>query len=432
MKPPVFRFSLPVLMVALSLTAPARAQVDEPLVRWPHYKEISLPAGNESGGLFDFVLDVQALGKSRSDHADLRLYDATGKEIPYALRILRESSTTELLKVREFNRGVRGEAAEASYDLGEQPGEHNQLEIDTAGENFRRPVTVEGSYDATAWSAVVMEAFIFRFAAAQGRADERSVLYPVSRYRYLRVRVGPDPQADRQAPVIRSVTVHRTLREPGETLTFPAAVGGREATRQNDRAASVYRINLGGRVPMHALRLAITDKEFSRPYQLEVLGDDLAYRQQASSGQLMRRQSENRPEERISFQEAFAGQLLLTVTDDRNVPLTFTGATALSAARQIVFESAAAGAGPLKLYYGNAKASAPRYDFADALPRELPRAPVRLSLGAGQSNPAYEPEPAPVSERAPWLIYVVLGLASLALFAVLWRLTRSLTTTPEP
>jgi hypothetical protein len=423
---PVLRLLWPMLLLAL--TAPARAQVDEPLVRWPHYKEIALPAGNESGGLFDFVLDVQALRKSRTDHADLRLYDVAGKEIPYALRILRESSTTELLKVREFNRGVRGDAAEASYDLGEQPGEHNQLEIDTAGENFRRQVTVEGSYDAEQWSAVVTQAFIFRFAAAQGRADERSVPYPVSRYRYVRVRVEPDPQADRRAPAIRGVTVHRTLRIPGETVDFPATVEGREATRQNDRPASVYRINLAGRVPMHALRLALADKEFSRPYQLEVVGDDLAYRQQASSGQLMRRQSEGRSEERISFEEVFAGQLRLTVTDDRNVPLTFSGATALSAARQIVFESAAAAAGPLKLYYGYAKASAPRYDFADALPQELPQAPARLSLGAEQANPTFEPEPAPVSERAPWLIYVVLGLASLTLFAVLWKLTRSLAT----
>jgi hypothetical protein len=65
---PVLRLLWPMLLLAL--TAPARAQVDEPLVRWPHYKEIALPAGNESGGLFDFVLDVQALRKSRTDHAE--------------------------------------------------------------------------------------------------------------------------------------------------------------------------------------------------------------------------------------------------------------------------------------------------------------------------------------------------------------------------
>jgi hypothetical protein len=417
-------------LAALTLATLVRAQVEEPLVRWPHYKEIRLPAG--SGGLLDFVLDVPALAKSRTDHADLRLYDAAGKEIPYALRILRESSSTELLKAREFNRGVRGGAAEASYDLGEQPGEHNQVQIDTAGENFRRRVKVEGSHDAKQWSAVVTEAFIFRFAAAQGRADERSVPYPVSRYRYLRVRVEPDPQSDRQPPVIRGVAVHRTLRRPGETLAFPAVVEGREATRQNDRAASAYRIKIGGRVPLHALRLAIADREFSRPYKLEVLGDEPPYSRQPGSGQLMRRESWNGQEETIGLQEEFAQQLLLTVTDDRNAPLTLTGVMALSAARQILFEAAAAGAGPLKLYYGNLKASAPHYDFAAALPRELSQASKRLLLSAEQANPLYEPEPAPVSERAPWLIYLVLGVASLMLFAVLWKLTRSLTATREP
>jgi hypothetical protein len=432
MKLPLLRSLLSVLAAVLALAFPVGAQVEEPLVRWPYYKEIALPAANENGGLFDFVLDVPSLGKSRTDHADLRLYNASGKEVPYALRILRETSTTELLKAREFNRGVRGGAAEASYDLGEQPGEHNRLEIDTAGENFRRKATVEGSHDAKQWAAVVGEAFIFRFAAAQGRADERSVPYPVSRYRYLRVRVAPDPQADQQSPVIRGVAIHRTLRVPGETLAFPATVEGRAATRQNGRAASAYRISIGARVPLHGLRLAIADKEFSRPYQLEALGDEPPYSWQPASGQLMRRESWNRQEETIAFQEVFAGQMRLTVTDDRNAPLTLRGATALSAARQIIFQAATAGAGPLKLYYGNPKASAPHYDFAGALPRELPQAPARLSLGPEQANPTDEPEPAPVTERAPWLIYLVLGLASLMLFALLWKLTRSLTATREP
>ncbi len=432
MKSPAARVSLTMLVAALALAEPIRAQVDEPLVRWPYYKEVALPASSDGGGLLDFVLDVEALGQSRTDHADLRLYDAAGKEIPYALRILRESSTTELLKAEEFNRGVRDGSAEASYDLGEQPGEHNQLEIDTAGENFRRQVKVEGSYDAKQWSAVVTEAFIFRFSANQGRADERSVSYPVSRYRYLRVHVDPDPQADRQAPVIRGVTMHRTLRQPGETLAFPATAGERSATRQNSRAASAYGLSLDRRIPLHGLRLIVSEKEFSRPFQLEVLGDEQPPVRQVSSGQLMRRESWNRQEEIIGFQEVFADQLRLTVTDDRNAPLTITGVTALSAARQVLFEAASAGAGPLKLYYGYAKASVPHYDFADALPRDLPQPPVRLSLGPEQANPSYEPEPAPVTERAPWLIYLVLGVASLALFAVLWKLTRSLTATREP
>jgi hypothetical protein len=59
----------------------------------------------------------------------------------------------------------------------------------------------------------------------------------------------------------------------------------------------------------------------------------------------------------------------------------------------------------------------------------LPASPQRLALGDEQPNPIFEPEPAPLTERSPWLIYAVLGVASLALFVVLWRLAR--TVAPE-
>jgi hypothetical protein len=126
----------------------------------------------------------------------------------------------------------------------------------------------------------------------------------------------------------------------------------------------------------------------------------------------------------ITFDEQFAAQLRLIVTDDRNLPLTISSAVAESAARQIVFDASQAD-GPLKLYYGNPKAPAPHYDFAASLPQQLLAPPVRLALGDERPNSIFEPEPAPLTERSPWLIYAVLGVASLALFAVLWRLART-------
>jgi hypothetical protein len=140
---------------------------------------------------------------------------------------------------------------------------------------------------------------------------------------------------------------------------------------------------------------------------------------------LIRHASRDAQRRDITFDEQFAGHLRLTVTDDRNLPLTISSVTAESAARQVVFDAYQA-AGPLKLYYGNAKAPAPHYDFAASLPKELPASPRRLALGDEHPNPIFEPEPAPLTERSPWLIYAVLGVASLALFVVLWRLARTI------
>jgi hypothetical protein len=56
---------------------------------------------------------------------------------------------------------------------------------------------------------------------------------------------------------------------------------------------------------------------------------------------------------------------------------------------------------------------------------------VRLALSAQLPNPIYSPEPKPFSERAPWLIYVVLAAASLALAAILLSLARAARAQPQ-
>jgi hypothetical protein len=222
------------------------------------------------------------------------------------------------------------------------------------------------------------------------------------------------------------VRIRRTLEKAGETLPFPAEITGREATRENGREASAYSIRLGGRVPLHGLRLTIKEEEFSRPYRLEAVSDNQERSRTLARGFLIRHPSQDPRRRDITFDEQFAARLRLTVTDDRNLPLTISSVTAESAARQVVFDASQA-AGPLKLYYGNLKAPAPHYDFAASLPQALPAPPQRLALGDEHPNPIFEPEPAPLTERSPWLIYAVLGVASLALFAVLWRLARTLT-----
>ena len=112
------------------------------------------------------------------------------------------------------------------------------------------------------------------------------------------------------------------------------------------------------------------------------------------------------------------------MTDDRNTPLAIEGFTAFGAAREVVFDSRPAGPGPLRVYYGNHRALAPRYDLRARLPVELIPPPQRLALGPQRDNPIYSPEPRPFSERVPWLVYLVLGAASVALAAILLSLVR--------
>jgi hypothetical protein len=401
------------LIAGLLLTGlwgqPARSP--EPLGAWLYYKEVRVPAGNP--GLADFVLDRDSLNGARADQADLRLYDQDRREIPYALRILRGNETFEALPAREFNRGVQGGASEVSLDLGEGTQEHNRAEIDTEGNNFRRQVAVDGSQDAVHWSTLAQGATLFRFTTNGGGAYQDWVGYPVSRYRYLRVRVSPDPQMDRTPPGITGVRIRRMVQRRGERVQFEAKVEGREADRVDARPASIWRLDLGGRVPLDQLAIAVAETGFSRPYRLEDV-DDPGRSQFLTSGELMHGQAT------IPFSEHIAGRLKLTIIDDRNAPLTITSVTASGAARQVVFESGAAG---VRLYYGNPKALAPRYDFSARLPVEVQAA--RAALGPQVDNPGYRAEEKPFSERSPWLIYVVLGVASAVLAVILIGIARS-------
>ena len=210
-------------MSGLALFSSARAQTPgaaEPLSAWPYFKELRSPGA--VSGLLDFLLDREVLDQARADQADLRLYDGEGHEIPYVLRVRHQVETQAAFPVREFNRGVEGGAAVVSADLGAQPVEHNLVEIDTAGVNYRRLADVQGSAHGVAWSTLASQAILFRFSAVGRSVEQLAVPYPVSRYRYLRVRVSRDPQVDSDAPQIVALRVRRSIRVQGEMTPFPA------------------------------------------------------------------------------------------------------------------------------------------------------------------------------------------------------------------
>jgi len=400
----------------------------ESLSAWPWFKEVRIPGAQS--GLADFLLDRDMLNGTRADHADVRLYDGAGKEIPYVLRVRRDVDTGTAFTAREFNRSTEGGVTQASYDLGEQPQQHNEVEIDTAGENFRRLVDVQGSSDGAQWSTLVSGAIIFRFSARGGTVEQKTVSYPVSRYRYLRIRVELDQQTDHSAPAVNSVRIYRSVRVRGEMIPFRGNVEARDADRINGRPASVWRVDFGARIPFERVTITMGPGVFSRPFQLDAI-DDPASPVSLASGTLYRNEDSPDKQPAIGFPERFAQRVKLTVTDDRNAPLPLLEVTAQSAAREVVFEPQAAGAGTMRVYYGNQKALAPHYDLAARMPVEFRGAPARLALGPQRDNPNYTPEPRPFSERAPWVVYVVLVVACLALAAILLSLVRASGEAPQ-
>ena len=94
-------------------------------------------------------------------------------------------------------------------------------------------------------------------------------------------------------------------------------------------------------------------------------------------------------------------------------------------ARQLVYELKAAASQPLRLYFGNTSVPAPHYDFETELQSKPSFEPSHSTFGDVTANPQYQPEPRPLTERVPWLIYLVLAISSIALAFILVSLARS-------
>lgn len=388
---------------------------------WPFFVEVT-PVG---AGINQFAVPLHVLDKAREDLADLRLYDANSREIPYALRIRAGEDDAEEVRGRLFNQANIGSTArEASVDLEQDPGEHNEVEIETEGVNFRRSVEVEGSDTGTGWKTLTTGGVIFSFGSASSTARSNRVSYPVSRYRYLRVRVFADTPREEQPPVIAGVKVLMSRREKSEITTWPVSLPNYRLLRHNGAPASAWTLDLGARVPCDRLLLNVYDESFSRPFEVEVVDDPNNIRLVAS-GELIRRRGD-RKLVTINFNDdVYARKLRLIVTDHSNQPLDVFEIEAGAPLRQVFFELKDPAAQPLRLYFGNANATEPHYDFEDELQSRLTAPVVAAAAGPLTNNPDYRPAPLPFTERVPWLIYIVLTASSVALGLILFSLARA-------
>ncbi|MBC8356362.1 MAG: DUF3999 family protein [Planctomycetes bacterium] len=398
----------------------------ESLIHWQHVVAIEHPDDNTAPQV-DAIVGPEIFDGARYDLSDLRVYTRAGEEVPYALRVRSSRSERQPLDARKFN-DTKGpdETSEVTLDLGEGKPEHNALEVDLLGHNYRRRIELEGSDDGDEWRPL-HDVLLVDFRRGGKVVHDDTIEYPLSRFRYLRIRLHRDLIVDNEAVAIGDVKILRTVEIPGEKLTLDAAVGKREAVRADAGPGSRWDLELGGdQTPVSSIDVQIADAAFVRNFNLEAGGPPNSGSPFTSvaRGVLRRRAGEPLGPMRVEFSETRAARLRLIVTDNRNPPLQVERVQFAADARQIVF-TIPQGTDSCKLYFGNPEAEDPGYDFARNLPKKLEPESDRATLGGRVANPIYEPEPLPFTERWPWMVYLVLGLACLVLAAIATSLSRT-------
>jgi hypothetical protein len=160
---------------------------------------------------------------------------------------------------------------------------------------------------------------------------------------------------------------------------------------------------------------------------VEAIDDDQNMRVVAT-GDLTRHAGDQQAPLAIVFNnEENVRRLRLQITDYSNPTLDIQEIQASAPAREFVFELKEASTEPLRLFTGNANVTAPHYDFEKELPARLSKPPTNSAVTVLLENREYKPEPLPLTERVPWLIYLVLAASSIALGFVLFSLARTAT-----
>jgi Protein of unknown function (DUF3999) len=404
------------VLLAGTHAAAAQPPRDTPSV-WAFRKAVNVPALPQAG-FVELRLDADVYRDASPTLADLRVRDAYGADVGYALR-RRERVAAESRRDAAMLDLVTTPPGAVRFTLDAGTGRivHNRvrLAIRDQARNFRVPVRVETSDDGRSWQLARESGFIYR-VEGETKAADTSVSYPTSTARWLRVTVGAE--RGRPLPLAGAALVIAATPEREEERVASSIVDrDEESMRRTTRLV----LDLRARRPVDRLELDVAERNFHRVVLIEASDDRKAWRWAGScaisavdTGTVRERLTSAR------FQETTARYLRLTIQNLDDRPLSVTNARVFAVKRTLVFEAA-----PGRTYvldYGNPSAPAPRYDIARAMTylggQPLPAA----TLGAAQPVP--RPAASAWLTSQPVVMWASMAMAVLVLGSLLWRMAR--------
>jgi hypothetical protein len=285
----------------------------------------------------------------------------------------------------------------------------------TSTGDFLTWVEVSISENATSWRILRDRAPVYDLRSeGMGRAIE--VTYPDSLSRYVRLRVLDGTRAYRIAGA--AVAAVRTTM--ADLVPADAAFAADHSRPRKSTWLSTT--DLSGDW-VSELRVEDTPDAFDRPVSIEASQDGSAW-QPVAFGEIYRRtdRGQVRTSTSVRMPETQAAHWRVTIDDRNDAPLPGVRPVLYVTPRRVVFRQEPGR--QYSLIYGNAKATAPDYEFARLTDADAIDAATPARLGAEAVNADYA-DPAPWTERHPVVLWAALALAVLVLAFVALRTLRT-------
>jgi hypothetical protein len=225
--------------------------------------------------------------------------------------------------------------------------------------------------------------------------------------------------------VTGAVAYYAQALPPRET-ELPATIASRVEDDEDRRTLLVLDLGTPG-LPTTRLTVFTPQRSFYRQVMVDGSADGESWTRVQSSDVLYSFDTPTLAGAKLSvnYPESTFRYYRLTVLNEDNSPLPLTGAVAHGFLRKLIFE--ASPGGDYRLYYGNADAAATSYELERIFPYLVTDNLPLAALGSHGPNPAYlGPPAAPLTERLPWLLPIVVAVASLVIGVFLASLFRQL------
>ncbi len=430
-----------VIVILLVLSAGNVFALD--LTKWQYKADVTVGDGTDK--YCKLSLTPEIYNAAKLDLADIRLIDTDGEQVPYVLARPKDIAQSFKYNPAIINRSTKEDkAAMVTLDFGKQVLK-NRIEVQTAGDNFRRAVRVEGSNNNIEFFTVVDTAYVF--AITSQRRFSRIDLSP-NDYRYLRISVAPMAE-ENQSPVINDIKASKYESKLAERQ--PVKMSKLEHSEDEKSKSSIYIYDLEYRqLPITEIELEVADNAFYRYVTLEgrdttttkvridsednrqrfrevevewksIIGDTI-YRYLETSGKKCEKLLL-----RISPGTRVYRYLRLVISNYDDRPLALSSTSAKMIAHNIVFESQ--DSSELVLYVGSQSAGMPRYDLSRILTRPLQVKAMMARISNIIENPLFgqaQAKPLAWTEKHKVLLWVIMGVVVAVLGAFIFKSFKSI------
>lgn len=306
-------------------------------------------------------VDVNMLASAQADLRDLRLFDASGREVGYLLVPPKSDARWidgHLLPIKSTKTTSGFE-----LDLGSSV-DVDRVKLDGIAAPFLKRVTLEGSGDRAHWT-LLADATVFDLPDEELKRKE--IAFDAGAYRYLRVMWDDRASARVTGTIDAQAREHASGAAP-EGLFFDLQY----LKRASEPRRSRYRMSLPGpHLPIASIEVGVAHGDVFRPATVTEprLGNGEVTPVQLGSGTLKRAEREGAiaSQMEVLISAPQGRELALVIDDGNNPPLEVAYIRAHFAPQPWIYFESRDGA-PLTARYGNESATAPSYDVEASRP----------------------------------------------------------------